>query len=423
MAYLFTSESVSEGHPDKIADQISDALIDNFLAFDPSSKVACETLVTTGQVILAGEVKSNTYLDVQSIARDVIRKIGYTKSEYMFEANSCGVLSAIHDQSDDINRGVDRAAATDFESKANAQGAGDQGIMFGYATNETEDLMPLALDLAHKLLQELAELRRENSAITYLRPDAKSQVTLEYNDDNVPVRIDSIVVSTQHDDFDEETSMLAKIKKDIIDILIPRILAKYPQYAHLFNDKIEYHINPTGKFVIGGPHGDTGLTGRKIIVDTYGGKGAHGGGAFSGKDPSKVDRSAAYAARHIAKNLVAAGVASEVLVQVSYAIGVAKPCNIYVNTYGTAKNGLLDSQISDKVAQLFDLRPYAIEQNLKLRTPIYSETAAYGHMGRKNEVVTKTFKSPDGVVKTVEVELFTWEKLDRVADIKTAFGI
>jgi S-adenosylmethionine synthetase len=423
MAYLFTSESVSEGHPDKIADQISDALIDNFLAFDPNSKVACETLVTTGQVILAGEVKSNTYLDVQTIARDVIKKIGYTKSEYMFEANSCGVLSAIHDQSDDINRGVDRAAATDFESKANAQGAGDQGIMFGYATNETVDLMPLALDLAHKLLQELAELRRENLAITYLRPDAKSQVTLEYNDDNIPVRIDSIVVSTQHDDFDEETSMLAKIKKDIIEILIPRILAKYPQYAHLFNDKIEYHINPTGKFVIGGPHGDTGLTGRKIIVDTYGGKGAHGGGAFSGKDPSKVDRSAAYAARHIAKNLVAAGVASEVLVQVSYAIGVAKPCNIYVNTYGTAKNGLLDSQISDKVAQLFDLRPYAIEQNLKLRTPIYSETAAYGHMGRKNEVVTKTFKSPDGVVKTVEVELFTWEKLDRVADIKTTFGI
>lgn len=423
MAYLFTSESVSEGHPDKIADQISDALIDNFLAFDPSSKVACETLVTTGQVILAGEVKSNTYLDVQTIARDVIRKIGYTKSEYMFEANSCGVLSAIHDQSDDINRGIDRAAATDFESKANAQGAGDQGIMFGYATNETVDLMPLALDLAHKLLQELAELRRENSAITYLRPDAKSQVTLEYNDDNIPVRIDSIVVSTQHDDFDEETSMLAKIKKDIIEILIPRILAKYPQYAHLFNDKIEYHINPTGKFVIGGPHGDTGLTGRKIIVDTYGGKGAHGGGAFSGKDPSKVDRSAAYAARHIAKNLVAAGVASEVLVQVSYAIGVAKPCNIYVNTYGTATNGLLDSQISDKVAQLFDLRPYAIEQNLKLRTPIYSETAAYGHMGRKNEVVTKIFKSPNGEVKTLEVELFTWEKLDRVADIKTAFGI
>ena len=423
MAYLFTSESVSEGHPDKIADQISDALIDNFLAFDPSSKVACETLVTTGQVILAGEVKSNTYLDVQNIARDVIKKIGYTKSEYMFEANSCGILSAIHEQSDDINRGVDRAAATDFESKANAQGAGDQGIMFGYATNETADLMPLALDLSHKLLQELAELRRENSAITYLRPDAKSQVTLEYNDENKPVRIDSIVVSTQHDDFDEETAMLAKIKKDIIEILVPRILTKYPQYAHLFNDNIEYHINPTGKFVIGGPHGDTGLTGRKIIVDTYGGKGAHGGGAFSGKDPSKVDRSAAYAARHIAKNLVAAGVANEILVQVSYAIGVAKPCNIYVNTYGTANNGLLDAVIADKVAQLFDLRPYAIEQNLKLRTPIYSETAAYGHMGRKNEVVTKTFVSPTGEKKEVQVELFTWEKLDRVADIKTAFGI
>ncbi|SEP98522.1 methionine adenosyltransferase [Flavobacterium urocaniciphilum] len=423
MAYLFTSESVSEGHPDKIADQISDALIDNFLAFDPSSKVACETLVTTGQVILAGEVKSNTYLDVQNIARDVIKKIGYTKSEYMFEANSCGILSAIHEQSDDINRGVDRAAATDFESKANAQGAGDQGIMFGYATNETADLMPLALDLSHKLLQELAELRRENSAITYLRPDAKSQVTLEYNDENKPVRIDSIVVSTQHDDFDEETAMLAKIKKDIIEILVPRILAKYPQYAHLFNDNIEYHINPTGKFVIGGPHGDTGLTGRKIIVDTYGGKGAHGGGAFSGKDPSKVDRSAAYAARHIAKNLVAAGVANEILVQVSYAIGVAKPCNIYVNTYGTANNGLSDAVIADKVAQLFDLRPYAIEQNLKLRTPIYSETAAYGHMGRKNEVVTKTFVSPTGEKKEVQVELFTWEKLDRVADIKTAFGI
>ena len=423
MAYLFTSESVSEGHPDKIADQISDALIDNFLAFDPSSKVACETLVTTGQVILAGEVKSNTYLDVQNIARDVIKKIGYTKSEYMFEANSCGILSAIHEQSDDINRGVDRAAATDFESKANAQGAGDQGIMFGYATNETADLMPLALDLSHKLLQELAELRRENSAITYLRPDAKSQVTLEYNDENKPVRIDSIVVSTQHDDFDEETAMLAKIKKDIIEILVPRILTKYPQYAHLFNDNIEYHINPTGKFVIGGPHGDTGLTGRKIIVDTYGGKGAHGGGAFSGKDPSKVDRSAAYAARHIAKNLVAAGVANEILVQVSYAIGVAKPCNIYVNTYGTANNGLSDAVIADKVAQLFDLRPYAIEQNLKLRTPIYSETAAYGHMGRKNEVVTKTFVSPTGEKKEVQVELFTWEKLDRVADIKTAFGI
>ena len=424
MAYLFTSESVSEGHPDKVADQISDALIDNFLAFDPESKVACETLVTTGQVILAGEVKSKTYLDVQSIAREVIKKIGYTKSEYMFEANSCGVLSAIHEQSDDINRGVDRiTAVTDFETKANAQGAGDQGIMFGYASNETQDLMPLALDLAHKLLQELADLRRENSAITYLRPDAKSQVTLEYNDNNKPARIDAIVISTQHDDFAEETEMLAKIKKDIIEILIPRIITKYPQYAHLFNDKIEYHINPTGKFVIGGPHGDTGLTGRKIIVDTYGGKGAHGGGAFSGKDPSKVDRSAAYATRHIAKNLVAAGVADEVLVQVSYAIGVAKPCNVYVNTYGTAKNGLTDVQISDKVNELFDLRPYAIEQRLKLRTPIYSETAAYGHMGRKNEVVTKSFISPSGEKKEIEVELFTWEKLDFVDKIKAAFGI
>ena len=423
MAYLFTSESVSEGHPDKIADQISDALIDNFLAFDPASKVACETLVTTGQVILAGEVKSTTYLDVQTIARDVIKKIGYTKSEYMFEANSCGVLSAIHDQSDDINRGVDRAAATDFESKANAQGAGDQGIMFGYATNDTVDLMPLALDLAHKLLQELAELRRENSAITYLRPDAKSQVTLEYNDDNIPVRIDSIVVSTQHDDFDEETSMLAKIKKDIIEILIPRILAKYPQYAHLFNDKIEYHINPTGKFVIGGPHGDTGLTGRKIIVDTYGGKGAHGGGAFSGKDPSKVDRSAAYATRHIAKNLVAAGVADEILVQVSYAIGVAEPTSINVNTYGTAKVNLTDGEISKVVESIFDMRPYFIEQRLKLRNPIYSETAAYGHMGRTPETVTKTFTAPGGLTKTVTVELFTWEKLDFVDKVKAAFNI
>ncbi|MFK7001670.1 methionine adenosyltransferase [Flavobacterium oreochromis] len=424
MAYLFTSESVSEGHPDKIADQISDALIDNFLAFDPASKVACETLVTTGQVILAGEVKSKTYLDVQSIAREVIKKIGYTKSEYMFEANSCGVLSAIHEQSDDINRGVDRITAeADFETKANSQGAGDQGIMFGYATNETQDYMPLALDLSHKLLQELAELRRENSAITYLRPDAKSQVTLEYDDNNKPVRIDAIVISTQHDDFAEEVEMLAKIKKDIIEILIPRIITKYPQYAHLFNDKIEYHINPTGKFVIGGPHGDTGLTGRKIIVDTYGGKGAHGGGAFSGKDPSKVDRSAAYATRHIAKNLVAAGIADEVLVQVSYAIGVAKPCNVYINTYGTAKNGLTDVQISEKVNELFDLRPYAIEQRLKLRTPIYSETAAYGHMGRKNEVIKKRFVSPAGEVKEIEVELFTWEKLDFVDKIKTAFNL
>jgi S-adenosylmethionine synthetase len=416
MAYLFTSESVSEGHPDKVADQISDALIDNFLAFDPESKVACETLVTTGQVILAGEVKSNTYLDVQTIARDVIKKIGYTKSEYMFEANSCGVLSAIHEQSADINQGVDRANKEE-------QGAGDQGMMFGYATNETENYMPLALDLSHALLIELANLRRENSEITYLRPDAKSQVTLEYSDDNKPQRIDAIVISTQHDDFDEEAIMLAKIKSDLISILIPRIKAKYPQYAHFFNDNITYHINPTGKFVIGGPHGDTGLTGRKIIVDTYGGKGAHGGGAFSGKDPSKVDRSAAYAARHIAKNLVAAGVASEVLVQVSYAIGVAKPCNIYVNTYGTAKVGLTDGAISTIVEGIFDMRPYFIEQRLKLRNPIYSETAAYGHMGRTPETVTKTFSAPGGNEKTITVELFTWEKLDFVDQVKAAFNL
>lgn len=416
MAYLFTSESVSEGHPDKIADQISDALIDNFLAFDPESKVACETLVTTGQVILAGEVKSKIYLDVQQIARDVIRKIGYTKSEYMFEANSCGVLSAIHEQSQDINQGVDRLTKEE-------QGAGDQGMMFGYATNETEDYMPLALNLSHKLLQELAVLRRENTEITYLRPDAKSQVTLEYDDNNRPVRIDAIVVSTQHDDFANEPAMLAKIKKDIIDILVPRVIKNNPQYAHLFNDKIEYHINPTGKFVIGGPHGDTGLTGRKIIVDTYGGKGAHGGGAFSGKDPSKVDRSAAYATRHIAKNLVAAGVADEILVQVSYAIGVAKPMGIYINTYGTGKVGLTDGEIAKKVEELFDMRPYFIEQRLKLRNPIYSETAAYGHMGRKPEIVTKVFTSPNGEKKTVEVELFTWEKLDYVEKVKTAFGI
>ena len=416
MAYLFTSESVSEGHPDKIADQISDALIDNFLAFDPTSKVACETLVTTGQVILAGEVKSSTYLDVQQIARDVIKKIGYTKSEYMFEANSCGILSAIHEQSQDINQGVDRANPEE-------QGAGDQGMMFGYATNETKDYMPLALDLSHKLLQELALLRRENKEITYLRPDAKSQVTLEYDDNNKPVRIDAIVISTQHDDFDEEVKMLAKIKNDIVSILIPRILLKYPEYAHLFNDKIEYHINPTGKFVIGGPHGDTGLTGRKIIVDTYGGKGAHGGGAFSGKDPSKVDRSAAYATRHIAKNLVAAGVAEEILVQVSYAIGVAKPMGIYINSYGTSKVNISDGEIAKKVEAIFDMRPYFIEQRLKLRNPIYSETAAYGHMGRKPETVTKTFKAPGGNEKTVTVELFTWEKLDFVDEIKTAFGL
>lgn len=416
MAYLFTSESVSEGHPDKVADQISDALIDNFLAFDPESKVACETLVTTGQVILAGEVKSKTYLDVQSIAREVIRKIGYTKSEYMFEANSCGVLSAIHEQSQDINQGVDRTTKEE-------QGAGDQGMMFGYATNETDDYMPLALNLSHKLLQELAVLRRENSEITYLRPDAKSQVTLEYDDNNKPVRIDAIVISTQHDDFDEEPAMLAKIKKDIVEILIPRIIKDNPQYAHLFNNEIQYHINPTGKFVIGGPHGDTGLTGRKIIVDTYGGKGAHGGGAFSGKDPSKVDRSAAYATRHIAKNLVAAGVADEILVQVSYAIGVAKPMGIYINTYGTAKVNLGDGEIAKKVEAIFDMRPYFIEQRLKLRNPIYSETAAYGHMGRTPEVVTKTFTSPGGEVKTLEVELFTWEKLDYADKVKEAFAL
>ena len=416
MAYLFTSESVSEGHPDKIADQISDALIDNFLAFDADSKVACETLVTTGQVILAGEVKSNTYLDVQQIAREVIRKIGYTKSEYMFEANSCGILSAIHEQSADINQGVEK------ENKEE-QGAGDQGMMFGYATNETENYMPLALDLSHALLIELANLRRENNEIKYLRPDAKSQVTLEYSDDNKPQRIDAIVISTQHDDFDEEATMLAKIKTDLVGILIPRIKAKYPQYAHLFNDQITYHINPTGKFVIGGPHGDTGLTGRKIIVDTYGGKGAHGGGAFSGKDPSKVDRSAAYATRHIAKNLVAAGLCDEVLVQVSYAIGVAKPTSINVVTYGTSKIALTDGEISKKVEAIFDMRPYFIEQRLKLRNPIYSETAAYGHMGRKPEIVSKTFSAPGGLTKTVKVELFTWEKLDFVPQVKIAFGI
>ncbi len=416
MPYLFTSESVSEGHPDKVADQISDALIDNFLAFDPQSKVACETLVTTGQVVLAGEVKSHAYLDVQEIAREVIRKIGYTKSEYMFEANSCGILSAIHEQSSDINQGVVRKKKED-------QGAGDQGMMFGYATNETNNYMPLALDLAHKLLIELAVLRREKKQIKYLRPDAKSQVTLEYDDNNHPVRIDTIVVSTQHDDFASDAVMAKKIHSDIVNILIPRVKAKYPKYKHLFNNKIKYHINPTGKFVIGGPHGDTGLTGRKIIVDTYGGKGAHGGGAFSGKDPSKVDRSAAYATRHIAKNLVAAGLCREVLVQVSYAIGVAKPTSICVNTYGTAKVDMNDSQIGKIVERLFDMRPYFIEQRFKLRNPIYSETAAYGHMGRKNQWVTKTFKSPDGKTKTVKVELFTWEKLDYVSKVKKAFGL
>lgn len=417
MAYLFTSESVSEGHPDKVADQISDALIDNFLAFDPDSKVACETLVTTGQVVLAGEVKSNTYLDVQKIARQTINKIGYTKGEYMFDGNSCGVLSAIHEQSDDINRGVDRASREE-------QGAGDQGMMFGYATQETKNYMPLALDLSHKILIELAALRRENKEITYLRPDSKSQVTIEYSDNNIPQRIDAIVVSTQHDDFDQDEVMLSKIRKDIVNILIPRLVAQLPaEIAALFNNDITYHINPTGKFVIGGPHGDTGLTGRKIIVDTYGGKGAHGGGAFSGKDPSKVDRSAAYATRHIAKNLVAAGVANEILIQVSYAIGVVEPMGIFVDTYGTSNVSLTDGEIAQKVTEIFDMRPAAIEARLKLRSPMYSETAAYGHMGRTNEIVTKTFELPDGTKKDMEVELFTWEKLDYVDAVKTAFSI
>ena len=429
MAYLFTSESVSEGHPDKVADQISDALIDNFLAFDPDSKVACETLVTTGQVVLAGEVKSKTYLDVQKIARDTINKIGYTKSAYMFDGNSCGVFSAIHEQSDDINRGVDRANKED-------QGAGDQGMMFGYATSETENYMPLALDLAHRLMIELAALRRENNEITYLRPDSKSQVTIEYSDDNVPQRIDAIVVSTQHDDFVQpktnsradidaaEIEMLEKIRKDIVHILIPRVIARLPEKIQvLFNDDITYHINPTGKFVIGGPHGDTGLTGRKIIVDTYGGKGAHGGGAFSGKDPSKVDRSAAYATRHIAKNLVAAGLCDEILVQVSYAIGVAKPTSIYVDTYGTCPFNLTDGEIAEKIFEIFDMRPAAIEDRLKLRQPMYSETAAYGHMGRVNETVTKTFEQFNGTTVTLDVELFTWEKLDYVDKVRAAFQI
>jgi S-adenosylmethionine synthetase len=425
MPYLFTSESVSEGHPDKIADQISDALIDNFLAYDPQSKVACETLVTTGQVVLAGEVKSKSYLDVQDIAREVIRQIGYTKAEYMFEANSCGILSAIHEQSADINRGVDRKSTRDsFEAKANAQGAGDQGMMFGYATRETDNYMPLALDLAHKILQELSKTRRAGKELKYLRPDAKSQVTIEYNDDNQPVRIDTIVVSTQHDDFDTDAKMLQKIRKDIVEVIMPRVKKQLkPSIQKLFNDKINYLINPTGKFVIGGPHGDTGLTGRKIIVDTYGGKGAHGGGAFSGKDPSKVDRSAAYATRHIAKNLVAAGVCDEALVQVSYAIGVAKPCGLYINTNGTAKVDKTDGEIARMVEKIFDMRPYAIEQRLKLRNPIYAETAAYGHMGRNNEVVTKVFNKGKENEKKVKVELFTWEKLDYVPAIKKAFKI
>lgn len=417
MPYLFTSESVSEGHPDKVADQISDALVDHFIAFDPSSKVACETLVTTGQVVLAGEVKTTTYLDVQQIARDVIEKIGYTKSEYMFEAKSCGVLSAIHEQSPDINQGVERANPED-------QGAGDQGMMFGYATNETENYMPLALDLSHRILEELAAIRKEGKEMTYLRPDSKSQVTIEYSDDNIPQRIDAIVVSTQHDDFADDDTMLAQIRKDVIEMVIPRVKATLKEENQkLFNDAITYHINPTGKFVIGGPHGDTGLTGRKIIVDTYGGKGAHGGGAFSGKDPSKVDRSAAYATRHIAKNMVAAGLCDEVLVQVSYAIGVAEPCGLFIDTYGTSKVDMTDGEMAKKISKIFDMRPYFIEQRLKLRNPIYSETAAYGHMGRKHETVKKTFTAPDGTSVTKEVELFTWEALDYVDKVKEAFGL
>jgi len=417
MSYLFTSESVSEGHPDKVADQISDALIDHFLAFDKDSKVACETLVTTGLVMLAGEVKSSAYLDVQEIARNVIEKIGYTKSEYQFDSKSCAIISAIHEQSADINRGIDRAIPEE-------QGAGDQGIMFGYATKETENLMPLALELSHRILIELAALRRENNEIKYLRPDAKSQVTIEYGDDNKPKKITAIVVSTQHDEFDvDDTIMLAKIKTDIVDLLIPRVKKGLStELQSLFNDDIAYHINPTGKFVIGGPHGDTGLTGRKIIVDTYGGKGAHGGGAFSGKDPSKVDRSAAYATRHIAKNLVVAGICDEVLVQVSYAIGVVEPMGIYVNTYETANVDVTDGEIANKIEKLFDMRPMAIERRLKLRTPIYSETAAYGHMGRKSEIKTLTFKSANQEI-THEVETFTWEKLDYVEKIKAAFGL
>lgn len=417
MPYLFTSESVSEGHPDKIADQISDALLDNFLAFDANSKVACETLVTTGQVVLAGEVKSNTYLDVQTIARETINRIGYTKGEYQFSGDSCGVISLIHEQSQDINQGVDRATKEE-------QGAGDQGMMFGYASNETENYMPLALDISHKILKTLAALRRENKEITYLRPDAKAQVTIEYSDDNQPQRIDTIVVSTQHDDFDNDEAMLAKIKSDVIEILIPKVKAQFPEKVQaLFNDEITYHINPTGKFVIGGPHGDAGLTGRKIIVDTYGGKGAHGGGAFSGKDPSKVDRSAAYAARHAAKNLVAAGVADELLVQVSYAIGVVEPTSIFVDTYGTSKVGISDGEIAQKVAELFDMKPYSIETRLKLRNPIYSETAAYGHFGKEPHSVNKVFESPYNGRVEKEVELFTWEKLDKVDAVKIAFGI
>ncbi len=417
MAYLFTSESVSEGHPDKVADQISDALLDNFLAFDPNSKVACETLVTTGQVVLAGEVKSKTYLDVQQIARNVINNIGYIRGEYQFSGDSCGVISLLHEQSQDINRGVDKASKEE-------QGAGDQGMMFGYATNETENYMPLALDISHKILQVLASLRKEG-VIAYLRPDAKSQVTIEYSDDNVPQRIDTIVVSTQHDEFDtDDERMLERIKRDILSILIPRVKEQLPPYVQrLFNETIVYHINPTGKFVIGGPHGDTGLTGRKIIVDTYGGKGAHGGGAFSGKDPSKVDRSAAYAARHIAKNMVAAGVADEMLIQISYAIGVAKPTSVYVNTYGKARVNKTDSEIAALISQLFDLRPIAIEERLQLRNPIYLETAAYGHFGKTPQTITKVYESPYSGRVEKEVTLFTWERMDWVDKIKKAFGL
>ncbi|MBK8442358.1 MAG: methionine adenosyltransferase [Sphingobacteriales bacterium] len=417
MSYLFTSESVSEGHPDKVADQISDALVDHFLAFDPDSKVACETLVTTGQVVLAGEVKSATYLDVQEIARNVIRKIGYTKSEYMFEANSCGVLSAIHEQSPDINQGVDK-------KKKEEQGAGDQGMMFGYATNESDNYMPLPLSLSHLLLEELADIRREGKRMKYLRPDAKSQVTIEYDNRHRPLRVDTIVVSTQHDDFAAEAKMLEQISNDVQKVLIPRVKAKLPKRLQkLFGNDIKYFVNPTGKFVIGGPHGDTGLTGRKIIVDTYGGKGAHGGGAFSGKDPSKVDRSAAYATRHIAKNMVAAGLCDQVLVQVAYAIGVAQPVGLYVNTYGTAKVKGTDGEIAEKISKIFDMRPYAIEQRLKLRSPMYSETAAYGHMGRAHQTVKKIFTDGSRNKKTMEVELFTWEKLDYVDAIKKAFSL
>ena len=416
MSYLFKSESVSEGHPDKIADQISDLILDNFLAFDRNAKVACETLVTTGQVILSGEVKSKTYIDVQKITRDVIEKIGYTKSEYKFDSKSCGILSVIHEQSEDINRGVDR-------NNPENQGAGDQGMMFGYATNESENYMPIPLDLSNKILKELSIIRRENNEIKYLRPDAKAQVTIEYSEQNKPLRIETIVISTQHDDFASEDEMLKKIRNDIIEIIIPRVKHKYPNYTNLFNDKIKYLINPTGKFVIGGPHGDTGLTGRKIVVDTYGGKGAHGGGAFSGKDPSKVDRSGAYAARHIAKNLVAAGVCNEVLVQVSYAIGVSEPIGLYVNTYGTSNIDMTDGEISKKISTIFDMRPYFIEKRLKLRNPMYFETASYGHMGRNPQIINKKFTNSEGKSMEIEVELFTWEKLDYVQEIKKLFNL